>query len=60
MPGAKYLSPLAMMFSGGKKKGTQTATPRSFKRGGRVKKGGVAKVHKGEKIVGKKHHAKKR
>lgn len=53
MPGAKYLSPLAMLFSGGKKKTPQTANPPSYKRGGRVKKGGTAKVHRGEKVLTK-------
>ena len=50
MPGAKYMSPLAMLFSRGKKK----AKPSSMKKGGKVKKGGVAKLHKGEEVVGKK------
>jgi hypothetical protein len=36
------------------------ATPRSFKRGGVVKMGGVAKVHRGERIVSKRrYHAAK-
>ena len=54
---SKYLSPLALMMGVGKKK---TAKPSGFKRGGKVKKGGVAKVHKGEKVVSKRHRSKKR
>ncbi len=57
---SKYLSPLALMMGVGKKKKTPTATPSGFKRGGKVKKGGVAQVHKGEKVVGKRHRSKKR
>jgi hypothetical protein len=49
----KYLSPLAGMLGGWK--GKQKAKPSSMKHGGRVKKGGVAKLHKGEKVVPKKH-----
>lgn len=40
--------------------GMRMATPRAFKRGGVVKKSGVAKVHRGERIVSKrKYHAAK-
>jgi hypothetical protein len=51
MPGAKYMSPLAMLFGSGRKK----AKPGSMKKGGRVKKGGMAKLHKGEEVMPKKH-----
>jgi len=34
------------------------ATPKEYKKGGKVKKGGIAKVHKGEKILSKKQAAK--
>jgi hypothetical protein len=33
------------------------SNPRSFKRGGVVKKGGVAKVHRGERIVSKRRYS---
>jgi len=38
---------------------TGTASPPSYKRGGKVKRGGLAKVHKGEKIVGRKRSRRK-
>lgn len=37
--------------------GLRMAQPRTFKKGGKVKKGGVAKVHKGEKIVSAKKYS---
>ena len=49
--GVKYMSPLAMLLGRGKGK----AKPSSMKKGGRVKKGGIAKLHKGEKVLPKKH-----
>jgi hypothetical protein len=59
MPGAKYLSPLAMLFSGGKKKKTP-----SYKKGGRVRHSGKAMLHKGERVLNKKqakrHRSKQR
>lgn len=40
--------------------GLRMATPQTFKRGGVVKKSGVAKVHRGERVVSKrKYHAAK-
>ena len=40
--------------------GPRQAIPRTFKRGGVVKRGGVAKVHRGERIVSKRrYHAAK-
>jgi hypothetical protein len=54
MPGAKYLSPLAMLLSRGG--GKSQAKPGSMKKGGRVRKGGVAKLHKGEQVVSRKRH----
>lgn len=32
--------------------GVRMAVPATFRRGGRVRRSGVAKVHKGERIVG--------
>ncbi len=57
MPGAKIMSPLAMLLGRGKGKGK--AKPSSMKKGGRVKKGGVAKLHKGEEVVPKKHRGRR-
>ena len=36
------------------------ATPGSFKRGGKVKKTGMAKVHKGERVLTKKQQKQRR
>ena len=50
----KAVSPLAAMIgAGGGNKGGSQASPRQYKRGGKVRKGGVAKVHKGEKVLTK-------
>lgn len=37
--------------------GTPTAYPRSFKKGGKVRKGGVAKLHKGEQVMSKQKYS---
>jgi hypothetical protein len=55
MAGAKYMSPLAMLLSRG---GGAKAKPGSMKKGGRVKKSGVAKLHKGEQVL-KKHRGRR-
>lgn len=57
----RVLSPITNLFAGdgGGKGGRKGSTP-SFKRGGTMKKGGVAKLHKDEMIRGKKRGRKGR
>lgn len=53
----KALSPLAAIIDaarGGDKKDNQRSKTPSFAHGGKMKKSGRAKVHKGERIMGKK------
>lgn len=38
---------------GKKKSSTDSASPDSFKRGGKVRKTGIAKIHKGERVLTK-------
>jgi hypothetical protein len=50
----------APKLSGGAASAPRLASPRAFKRGGVVKRGGIAKVHRGERIVSKRRfHAAK-
>jgi len=63
----KALSPLAAMIGGGggdkkkkKERGPRGEEVQSYKRGGKVKRTGKAKLHKGEKILPKRSRGKKR
>ena len=49
----------SLLNKGGKKKNQRVAQPASYKKGGRVRKGGKAKVHKGEMKLPAKRRGKK-
>jgi len=60
----RVLSPISNLFAGKKgrpKSAPPTAgSPSSMKRGGKVRRGGLIKMHKGERVLAKKHRGKRR